>query len=97
VPVTIAVVRNECSVGDDVGPEFSNCFQQLSLLLATLFEIQIKSQIFNHLQCLVNIPMPEIPFEACEFFFYFGAQIRFVISFDALAGFFAPAIAQLTG
>src|SRR6266404_2704967 len=39
----------------DVSPEFSNRFQQLSLLLAILFE-------------------------ALEFFFYFGAQIRLVIS-----------------
>jgi hypothetical protein len=26
VPVTIAVVRNECSIGSDVSPEFSNAF-----------------------------------------------------------------------
>jgi hypothetical protein len=34
VPITIAVVRNECSIGSDVSSEFSNRFQQLALILA---------------------------------------------------------------
>jgi len=49
VPVTIAVVRNEWSIGSDVSPEFSNRFQQLSLLLAILFEVQSKFQTFHNL------------------------------------------------
>jgi hypothetical protein len=73
VPVTIAVVRNEWSVGSDVGPEFPNRFQQLSLLLTILFEIQSKFQIVHNLEGLVNIPMPKIPFEALEVFFYFAS------------------------
>ena len=49
VPVTIAVVRDECSVRNDVSPEFQNRFQQLSLLLAILFEVQSDFQIFHDL------------------------------------------------
>jgi hypothetical protein len=47
VPVTIAVVRNECSIGSDVSPEFSNRFQQFSLLLAILFERECKTGVFQ--------------------------------------------------
>jgi Plasmid pRiA4b ORF-3-like protein len=44
MPVTIAVVRNEWSVGSDVSPEFSNRFQQLSLLLPILFHAKTSSR-----------------------------------------------------
>jgi len=49
MPVTVEVVRNESSIGSDVSPEFSNRFQQLSLLLAILFEIQSVFQVFHNL------------------------------------------------
>src|SRR5260221_8011987 len=42
------------------------------------------SRSSHDLQRLVNISMPEIPFEAFEFFFDFCAQIRLVICIDAL-------------
>ena len=45
----MAVVRNEWSVGGDGSPEFSNRFQQLSLLLSILSEVQSKFQIFHNL------------------------------------------------
>ena len=72
MPVTVAIVRNEWSVGSDVSPEFSNRFQQLSLLLPILFEVQSKFQIFHNLERFVDIPVPEIPFQAFEVFFYLG-------------------------
>ena len=49
MPVTIAVVRNECSIGSDVSSEFSNRFQQFSLLLTILLEVQSVFQIFHNL------------------------------------------------
>ena len=39
MPVTVTVVGNKCSVGADVGPEFSNGFQQLPLLSAFVFDV----------------------------------------------------------
>ena len=39
MPVTITVVGNKCSVGADVGPEFSNGFQHLPLLSVFVFEV----------------------------------------------------------
>jgi hypothetical protein len=36
-------------MGMDVSPEFQNRFQQLSLLLAILFEVQSDFQIFHDL------------------------------------------------
>src|SRR6266481_7689119 len=71
MPITVAVIGNKGSVGANVGPEFSNGFQQLALLLAVAFDVQSEFQIVHDLQRLVNISMPEIPFEAFEFFFYF--------------------------
>src|ERR1700674_2535978 len=68
MPVTVTVVGNKCSVGADVSPEFSNGFQQLPLLSAFVFDVQGQFQIAHNLQRLVNISMPEIPFEAFEFF-----------------------------
>ncbi len=84
MPITVAVIGNKGSVGANVGPEFSNDLQQLPLLLAVVFDVQSEFQIVHDLQRLVNISMPEIPFEAFEFFFDFGAQIRLVICIDAL-------------
>src|SRR5260221_12771105 len=83
MPITVAVIGNKGSVGANVGPEFSNGFQQLALLLAVAFDVQSEFQIVHDLQRLVNISMPEIPFEAFEFFFDVGAQIRLVICIDA--------------
>jgi len=40
MPITVTVIGNKCSVAADVGPEFSNGFQQLSLLLAVVFDVQ---------------------------------------------------------
>ena len=83
MPVAIPVVRDEFSVGSYVSPEFSHRFQQFSLFLIIFFEVQSDFQIFHNLYRLVSIPMLKIPFEAFEFFFYFSAQIRLIISLDA--------------
>src|SRR5258705_13947680 len=71
MPVTVTVVGNKCSVGADIGPEFLNRFEQLPLLLAAVFDVQSQFQLVDDLQRLVNISMPQIPFEAFEFFFDF--------------------------
>src|SRR5260221_1009636 len=84
MPITVTVIGNKCSVGTDVGLEFSNDLQQLPLLLAVVCDVQSEFKIVHDLQRLVNISMPGVPFEAFEFFFDFGAQIRLVIGIDAL-------------
>ena len=38
------------------------------MLLPILFELQSEFQIFHDLERFVNIPVPEIPFEAFEVF-----------------------------
>jgi hypothetical protein len=40
MPITVTVIGNKCSVGANVGPEFSNDLQQLPLLLAVVFDVQ---------------------------------------------------------
>src|SRR5258708_37002869 len=69
MPITVTVIGSKCSVGADVGPEFSNGLQQLPLLLAVVFDVQSEFKIVHDLQRLANISMPAMPFEACEFFF----------------------------
>ena len=65
MPATSAVVGNEWSVGSDVSLEFSNRFQQLSLLLPILFEVQSKFQIFNNLERFVDITAVDSNDERC--------------------------------
>ncbi len=83
MPVPIAIVRNEGTVGSNVMAELPNGLVQLQAIFessATHFEILF--QEVRHLQCAADITMPQVPLQSFQ-------SLRKINSVDLLAGFIA--------
>jgi hypothetical protein len=69
VPVSLAVVRKELPVVLDVAIKFSQLLQQLvPAFRISCAWLQVPLEIFDALQCALDVAMPDIPFETLELF-----------------------------
>src|SRR6266446_8120388 len=66
IAVAVAIIGNGGSVGTNVVVKLVQCSGQLLSLTACL-GIDIPFEVFQYLQCLVDVAMPEEPFHPLQF------------------------------
>ena len=85
VPIAFAEVRNVGPIIINVSVEFMGSFQQFPGCVVGLFDVlYIAFQVFNDLQSLKDVAMPQVMFDAFQCFLRLTASAAF-FSFTPLA------------